>query len=106
MYRATDQDQHYQVFTEVDPRAEGFEGEVEADVTLNYPQSVYDDHEGEPASDEVIGRTGPRAYRVFRSARERDLAGAERVSGSVFVAHSWADYLQPRVAAYDNSANE
>jgi hypothetical protein len=105
MFRVHDREKNYQVFTQKDPREDGCKEEVEAVVALDYSQDVHLHEDGEGRPEVVIGMTGPKAYKVFKYDRERELAGAQRIAGSIIVCYSWTDYLENRPAAYDNSHN-
>lgn len=87
---------HY-VFTQTDPRTEGYRGEIiEDDATLDYDMnaiSLWPD--GETRPDPQLGRNprNPTHYKVFKFPHELDAAGFELVrSDAPFVAYSWSDY--------------
>jgi hypothetical protein len=106
MFRTHDREKNCQVFTQKDPRQDGFTGGVEEDVTLHYSQDVHLRRPGEDSPEVVVGLTGPKAYKVFKYDRERQQAGAQWIAGNMFVCSSWTDYLEGRAAAYDNAHNE
>src|SRR5262245_35258029 len=105
MFRVHDREKNFQVFTQKDPREDGYVGEVEADATLDYSQDVYVQRDGEDRPRQVIGLIAPRAYKVFKYDRERQQSGAQLIPGMIRVCYSWADHLEGRVAVYDNSAH-
>jgi hypothetical protein len=95
-----------QVFTQKDPREDGFNGEVETDVSLDYRQDELHRIVGDEDTPEIViglSDLGPKAYKVFKYNRDRERAGYRRIEGQPVVCFSWADYLDGRAAAYQSS---
>ena len=108
MFRVHLNERHIQAFIQQDPRKEGFSGEVEENVSLDFPQeTIYLHPPGEDAPEVVIGVSAehPKGYKVFKYERERQQAGYRPISGKPHVFYSWQDCLKGRSAAYDNSHN-
>jgi hypothetical protein len=84
------------VFTQVDPRGDGYAGDVTAGVTLDYDMNaVHDWPHGQPVPNPQIGRdpADPKHYKVFKFPEELRAAGFEFVHARTpFVARcGWRD---------------
>jgi len=84
------------VFTEKDPRDDGFHGEVEEGVGLDYDMvAVHAKPDGEKTPECVLGRTGPGKYKVFKYRGELQQARAVPVPGNVAPPYySWLVYVK------------
>ncbi len=84
------------VFTQKDPRTDGYIGDVIEDVTLDYDMNaVYSWREGEASPNPQLGRDpqNRKRYRVFKFPQELEAAGYELIhSNTPFVVFSWSDY--------------
>ena len=93
-YRRLGMDKY--VFTQVDPRSEGYKGDVIEDVTLKYnEEKIHLWLDGEPCPDPQLGRDrrNPKLFKVFKFPNELNEAGFEFVHNNApFVAYSWSDY--------------
>jgi hypothetical protein len=87
----------YLVFTWEDPRKDGYTGNVEEGVTLNYDMPAVDSWpDGADRPQACVGRArdNPNHYQVFKYARDRQAAGYEPVNGTAVVFSSWCDYAR------------
>ncbi len=83
------------VFTRTDPRTEGYQGDVEEDVTLDYDMNAIHLWPSGQRPRPQLGRDpqAPKSYKVFKFPEELHAAGFEFVhSNTPFVAYSWSDY--------------
>jgi hypothetical protein len=84
------------VFTHVDPRIDGYKGDLIEGVTLDYDISAISLWpDGQPRPKPQLGRDpkNPKHYKVFKFREELDAAGFEFVHfNTPFVAASWSDY--------------
>lgn len=84
------------IFTVVDPRLDGFDGEVKEDVQLDYyMHHVHSWPSGEPTPSPQLGidPNNSKHYKVFRSPDELHASRYELVdSNAPLVLSSWADY--------------
>jgi hypothetical protein len=86
---------NFLVFTFEDPRKEGYKGDVDENVHLEYDISeVHKCPDGAPAPEACLGkdRTDPKRYKVFKYYRDLREAGYEQVNGTPVVFASWKDY--------------
>lgn len=87
------------VFTAVDPRNDGFVGDIEDSVSLEFDMNqIFQWEDGEVRPCPVTGKdpNNPKNYRVFRFSEELSKANYEKVSDLVpLVSVSWSDsYIQ------------
>jgi hypothetical protein len=103
MFLVKDSDMNNLVFTGEDPRKDGYRGEAEAGVTLEYDmEHVHSWPDGAPRPDPCVGVApdDPKKYKVFKSEAERRQAGYRPVPGmpaampAVF--GSWSNYARLR----------
>jgi hypothetical protein len=84
------------LFMQTDPRAEGYKGDVNEGVTLDYDMNaVHLWPRGQPCPKPQLGRDpkNPKHYKVFKFPEELHAAGFEFVhSNTPFVEYSWSDY--------------
>ncbi len=84
------------VFTQTDPRTEGYKGDLTEAVTLDYDMNaIHLWPYGQPCPNPQLGRDpkNPTHYKVFKSPEERQAAGFEFVHfNTPFFAYSWSDY--------------
>lgn len=84
------------VFTQADPRTEGYKGDVTENAVLDYDMNaivLWPD--GEDIPKPQLGRDpyNPKHYKVFKFPEELRKAGYELVHfNTPFVAYSWSDY--------------
>jgi len=87
----------WQVFTQRDPRTEGYVGELECDVTLEYDMpAVHAWPDGAVAPEPCLGRAPDdlKHYRVFRCPRDCLAAGHELLPGTTLLFGTWSEYLR------------
>jgi hypothetical protein len=84
------------VFTQMDPRTEGYKGDVIEGVTLDYDMNaIHRWPHGQSRPDPQLGRdpNNPAHYKVFKFPDELHAAGFEFVHfNTPFLAYSWSDY--------------
>lgn len=84
------------VFTETDPRTEGYKGDVIEGVTLDYDMnSIFRWPHGQRSPNPQLGRDpkNPKQYKEFKFPEELHAAGFEFVhDGTPFLEYSWSDY--------------
>ena len=84
------------VFTQTDPRTEGYEGDVIDGVSLDYDMNaIHHWPDGQPHPNPQLGRDpkNPKHYVVFKCPDELRAAGFKFVHfNTPFVAYSWPDY--------------
>jgi hypothetical protein len=84
------------VFTQTDPRPEGYKGDVIEAVTLDYDMNaIYHWSDGQPSPNPQLGLDPKnlKHYKVFKLPEELQAARFERVHfNAPFVAYSWSDY--------------
>jgi hypothetical protein len=84
------------VFTQTDPRLEGYKDNVIEDVILAYDMNaIHLWADGQPRPNPQLGRDpkNPKHYKVFKFPEELQSAGFEPVYfNTPFVAYSWSDY--------------
>ena len=84
------------VFTQMDPRTEGYKGDVSEGVALDYDMNaIHRWPDGEPRPDPQLGLDpkNPTHYKVFKYRDELYAAGFKMVhSGTPFIVYSWSDY--------------
>ncbi len=84
------------VFTQIDPRKDGFEGEVTDGVELDYESGdIYSWPDGEDRPNLVLGRdpVNPKHYKVFKYPKSLQKSGFDRVHfNAPLIAHDWSDY--------------
>lgn len=84
------------VFTQTDPRTEGYTGDVSEDVELVYDMNaIHRWPNGQPRPDPQLGRNphNPKQYKVFKSPEELRDSTFELVHfNTPFVEYSWSDY--------------
>ncbi|MBY0455930.1 MAG: hypothetical protein K2V38_01185 [Gemmataceae bacterium] len=84
------------VFTHTDPREEGYSGDVEDGVGLDFDMNeVARWPDGTPRPQPQLARdpNDPKKYRVFKFPQEREAAGYELVDANTpIVAFTWAEY--------------
>lgn len=84
------------VFTQMDPRAEGYKGDVIEGVALKYDiEAIHNWPDGENRPNPQLGRdpNNTKLYKVFKFPEELQAAGFEFVySNRPFFAYSWSDY--------------
>ena len=84
------------VFTQTDPRTEGYKGDVIEDVTLDYDMNgihLWPNGKGPPKPQLGRDPKNPLHYKVFRLPQELHAAAFEFVHfNAPFVAFSWSDY--------------
>ena len=84
------------VFTQTDPRAEGYKGEVIEGVTLEYDMNdIHSWPDGQPSPKPQLGRDPKNAkrYKVFKFPDQLKDAGFEYIHfNTPFFAYSWSDY--------------
>lgn len=89
---------HNFIFTQMDPRRDGYSGNVINDVTLEYDlNSIHAWPDGEPFPEPKLGRdpAKPKHYKVFKSSQELQSAGYQFVNDHTpVVVYSWRDYRQ------------
>lgn len=94
----------YYVFTQLDPRTNGYRGAVIENVSLDYDMNaIHRWPDGEPRPAPRLGRDpkNPVNYRVFKFPHELEAAGFEFIDyNTPLVAYSWLDYKRqyPRLA--------
>lgn len=83
----------YLVFTQTDPREDGYAGEVEEGVTLD-DAADYSWPEGSERPMHLVGRdpARPNHYRVFKFHHELEAAGYEQVAGTAITPGRWSSY--------------
>jgi hypothetical protein len=86
----------YHVFTYDDPRKDGFDGEIQEDVSLEEPRNVHDWPDGEARPEACLGDSldDERRYRVFKSADDCRRAGFRLLGSNYLYFQSWARYLK------------
>jgi hypothetical protein len=84
------------LFTQTDPRLEGYKDDVIEDVDLDYDMNaIHLWPYGQARPSPQLGRDpkNPKHYKVFKSLKELRAAGFDLIhSNSPFVAYSWSDY--------------
>lgn len=84
------------VFTNIDPREEGYKGDVLENVSLNYNMdAVHAWSSGLPRPNPRLGRDPNNSshYKVFKSPEELEESGFQLVHmNTPIVAHSWSEY--------------
>lgn len=85
------------VFTEIDPREDGFEGTPVEGVTLE--QDLLENQnwpDGAEAPTPSLGRDpkNPKHYKEFKYPRELQAAGFTPLSGRAMLFRRWSDYPQ------------
>ncbi|MBX9679007.1 MAG: hypothetical protein K2X38_09610 [Gemmataceae bacterium] len=84
------------IFTQMDPREDGYRGDVIENVSLDYDMNaVHRWPEGLGRPDPQLGRSpgDPSHYKVFKSHNELSESGFKYVHfNTPFVAYSWEDY--------------
>ena len=94
----------YYVFTQLDPRTEGYRGVVSENVSLDYDMNaIHQWPHGEARPAPRLGRDpkSPLHYRVFKFPHELEEAGYEFIDyNTPLVAYSWLDYKRqyPRLS--------
>ena len=88
----------YYVFTQLDPRTDGYRGDVTEDVNLEFDMNaIHRWPDGEPRPSPRLGRdpSNPRHYRVFKFPHELEAARFEFVDyNTPIIAYSWLDFRQ------------
>jgi hypothetical protein len=88
----------YFIFTQEDPRKEGYKGDVVDGVILDYDMNaIHLWPDGEPRPEPRLGRdpTNQRHYKVFKFPHELQAAGFELVDyNTPILAYSWEDYRE------------
>jgi hypothetical protein len=96
MYLAEDRSrgQSYLVFTEVDPREDGFTGSVTEDVFLDVPEGLFLWPDGHGGPEPCVGQdpTDANRYKVFKYSRDLQKAGYRPVSATFDVYERWSEY--------------
>jgi hypothetical protein len=86
------------VFLEIDPRTEGYQGEVVHVAKLDVPDDLRNSRESAEYPLPVVGmsKTEPMSFRVFRTEQEcRDEPGYVALGGNPIIRYaSWKDYRQ------------
>ncbi len=85
------------VFTWKNPRSDGFAGDVEEDVWLDYDmEHVHSWPTGTPRPEPCLGRSPDLSshFKVFRFRNDLEQAGYQFVPGSTLISGSWADFLR------------
>jgi len=84
------------VFTQMDPRTEGYKGDVTESVTLDYDMNTiheWPDGQHRPNPQLCRDPQNPKHYKVFKFPAELRAAGYEFVHvNTPFLAYSWSDY--------------
>jgi hypothetical protein len=98
MFLATDQrlGAPYLVFTVIDPRADGYKGELVENVSLDYDElKVHHWGDGERSPDACVGVApeDPKHYKVFKYAEQLQAAGYKPVAGTAVTFFRWLDYV-------------
>jgi hypothetical protein len=86
-----------QVFTWENPRKDGWQGDVEEGVTLDYDMdAVHEWPDGAPRPEACLGRCpgNPTHYKVFKYQQLLQGAGYQPVQGTTLVFGSWSRYLR------------
>lgn len=84
------------VFTEDDPRNDGYEGPLEPDVTLNESKTLQDGDCNATTADPCVGRSldDLTHYAVFPSNKECRHSGFEPVASLYAKYKSWSEFAQ------------
>lgn len=88
-------DDEIAVFTDSDPRLEGYKGRVEEGVTLETEalgDSRWNDGEARPVSILGVLRSDPKRYKVFRDAESPRREGYTVIEGTPCPVDSWSRY--------------
>jgi hypothetical protein len=94
MFLVRDRELNNLVFLQEDPRADGYQGDFQEDVSLDYPADIHVWPDGTDRPEVVAGVSDadPNAYKVFKYSRQIRPAGYTPVGGNVWVYRTWADY--------------
>jgi hypothetical protein len=99
MFLVKDPDMHNLIFFVEDPRKDGYWGEVEAGVSLEYDmEKVHSWPDGTRRPDPCVGvdPDNPKNYKVFKFEEDRRQAGYRPVPGTPLVFGSWSEYARLR----------
>jgi hypothetical protein len=83
------------VFTAADPRKDGYKGDVEEDVDLDYDMlEVHKWPDGHARPEACVGRdpNNPKHYKVFKYSSELQSTGYQPVVGTLVTPGDWARY--------------
>jgi hypothetical protein len=86
---------NFLVFTAEDPRKDGYKGDVEEDVRLDYDvEAVHRWPEGKARPEACVGRdpSDPKHYKVFKYSSDLRAAGYQPLAGTPIVFGSWTRY--------------
>jgi hypothetical protein len=90
--------QDHFVFTNINPRTEGYKGEVNEGIELDYDMNaIHLWPHGEPRPDPQLGRdpANPKHYKVFKYPQELRHSGFDLVDPQApIVVYSWLDYRE------------
>ena len=96
MYLVTDPENKMLVFSELDPRSDGFVGDDKCDVLIRVSESDNEWHNGACAPEECLGvsETNEREYRVFQFANECHEQGFCPTGAFGAVVESWKEWKE------------
>ena len=94
MYLVVEPLSNIYVFTEEDPRNDGYDGPLEADVTLEEADDDDDDSVNSTTAVPCIGqsKSDSKHYRVFPSKKDCRKAGFESVATVYCKYQSWGEF--------------
>ena len=94
MYLARDVNSSSFVFSDSDPRDDGFSGTVEPDVEFQDTDD-FDFQDGAPTPDHVlcVSRSNPKSYRVFKYAADAQKQGFSVIGSRFSCRPSYASFL-------------
>ncbi len=94
MYLVVDPMTRFFVFTEADPRTDGFAGPVEPDVQLDELETLTDRGEHATAAVPCLGRSieNQKHYKVFESTKDCRKSGFDPVGSIYGKFQCWSEY--------------
>jgi len=84
------------VFTEVDPREDGFTGEMIEGVSFEQSEDIFHWPDGHRDPEPCVGQepTNDKRYKVFKYPRDLQKAGFHLVSATFGTYERWSDYTR------------
>ena len=97
MYLVVDPITNFYIFTEKDPREDGFDGPVEQDVQLDDSGTIRGRSVDSTTAVPCLGRspTDDKFYRVFACMKDCRNRGFEPIAGVYAKFESWSEFQEP-----------
>ncbi len=103
MFLVSDPEREVLVFTNKDPRVDGFEGDVKENVRLEYPEDVNRWADGSECTEQCLGfsESDPLQYRVFRTPQGCRATEFIPTYIPFELFSTWTEYLESRQQGND-----